>query len=285
MRLPFRCTAVQIHILYLPYSLVICGHFNTVKLQIARIRIHWGFFCFGLGFFLHFSFSFALIIPKILLVFSRLLNFECLVSAPDWYHMLLQAFHSHANNTHFHQCVTECEYSSHCLSWLTCILCCGCFQSGYLWLQLPWAVCYSCCWLGFVGVSVVLIPAAATSAAGAALTRAAAQDTVSTNTGRIANFVLRVMRIFILNENCLLFAVYEAGKGIKTGTSTPQTPAYPPYFVTGVPAMVPIAPPSLVDKVSTVPPSDGSLLTAGKHLLLCREHLIRACSSCCIFIS
>ncbi|XP_056871354.1 immunoglobulin-like domain-containing receptor 2 isoform X2 [Takifugu flavidus] len=56
--------------------------------------------------------------------------------------------------------------------------------------------------------------------------------------------------------------LYEAGKGIKTGTSTPQTPAYPPYFVTGVPAMVPIAPPSLVDKVSTVPPSDGSLLTA-----------------------
>eukprot|EP00066_Takifugu_rubripes_P019063 XP_011608329.1 PREDICTED: immunoglobulin-like domain-containing receptor 2 isoform X3 [Takifugu rubripes] len=60
----------------------------------------------------------------------------------------------------------------------------------------------------------------------------------------------------------LLVLVYEAGKGIKTGTSTPQTPAYPPYFVTGVPAMVPIAPPSLVDKVSTVPPSEGSLLTA-----------------------
>nr|XP_046247678.1 immunoglobulin-like domain-containing receptor 2 isoform X2 [Scatophagus argus] len=56
--------------------------------------------------------------------------------------------------------------------------------------------------------------------------------------------------------------LYEAGKGIKTGTSTPQTPAYPPYFVTGVPTMVPIAPPSLVDKMSSVPPSDGSLLTA-----------------------
>ncbi|XP_045888307.1 immunoglobulin-like domain-containing receptor 2 isoform X2 [Micropterus dolomieu] len=55
--------------------------------------------------------------------------------------------------------------------------------------------------------------------------------------------------------------LYEAGKGIKTGTSTPQ-PAYPPYFVTGVPTMVPIAPPSLVDKMSSVPPSDGSLLTA-----------------------
>ncbi|KAM3625361.1 uncharacterized protein V6R79_010840 [Siganus canaliculatus] len=56
--------------------------------------------------------------------------------------------------------------------------------------------------------------------------------------------------------------LYEAGKVIKTGTSTPQTPAFPPYFVTGVPTMVPIAPPSLVDKMSSVPPSDGSVLTA-----------------------
>nr|XP_057945280.1 immunoglobulin-like domain-containing receptor 2 isoform X2 [Doryrhamphus excisus] len=56
--------------------------------------------------------------------------------------------------------------------------------------------------------------------------------------------------------------LYEAGKGIKTGTSTPQTPAYMPYFVSGVPAMVPIAPPSLVEKMSSAPPSDGSLLTA-----------------------
>ncbi|XP_037609812.1 immunoglobulin-like domain-containing receptor 2 isoform X2 [Sebastes umbrosus] len=56
--------------------------------------------------------------------------------------------------------------------------------------------------------------------------------------------------------------LYEAGKGIKTGTSTPQIPAYPPYFVTGVPTMMPIAPPSLVDKMSSIPPSDGSLLTA-----------------------
>ncbi|KAK5935505.1 hypothetical protein CgunFtcFv8_020862 [Champsocephalus gunnari] len=55
--------------------------------------------------------------------------------------------------------------------------------------------------------------------------------------------------------------LYEAGKGIKTSTSTPQMPAYPPYFVTGVPTMVPIAPPSLVDKMSSVPPSDGSVLT------------------------
>ncbi|KAM7424390.1 hypothetical protein PAMA_000639 [Pampus argenteus] len=56
--------------------------------------------------------------------------------------------------------------------------------------------------------------------------------------------------------------LYEAGKGIKTGTSTPQIAAYPPYFVSGVPTMVPIAPPSLVDKMSSVPLSDGSLLTA-----------------------
>lgn len=41
---------------------------------------------------------------------------------------------------------------------------------------------YSCCWLVFVGVSVVLTPAAATSAAGAAPTHAAAPDTVSLNT-------------------------------------------------------------------------------------------------------
>ncbi|XP_078101918.1 immunoglobulin-like domain-containing receptor 2 isoform X3 [Sander vitreus] len=60
--------------------------------------------------------------------------------------------------------------------------------------------------------------------------------------------------------------LYEAGKGIKTGTSTPQTPAYPPYFVTGVPTMVPIAPPSLVDKMSSLPTSDGSILTAACSL-------------------
>ncbi|XP_056236883.1 immunoglobulin-like domain-containing receptor 2 isoform X3 [Seriola aureovittata] len=60
--------------------------------------------------------------------------------------------------------------------------------------------------------------------------------------------------------------LYEAGKGIKTGTSTPQPPAYPPYFVSGVPTMVPIAPPSLVDKMSSAPPSDGSVLTAACSL-------------------
>ncbi|KAM4630557.1 immunoglobulin-like domain-containing receptor 2 [Polymixia lowei] len=56
--------------------------------------------------------------------------------------------------------------------------------------------------------------------------------------------------------------LYEAGKGIKTGSPTPQTAAYPPYFVSGVPTMVPIAPPSLVDKMSSIPPSDSSLLAA-----------------------
>ncbi|XP_028292132.1 immunoglobulin-like domain-containing receptor 2 isoform X2 [Gouania willdenowi] len=54
--------------------------------------------------------------------------------------------------------------------------------------------------------------------------------------------------------------LYEAGKGIKTGTSTPQTSAFPPYFVSGVPTMVPIAPPSLVDNVSSIPYTDGSVV-------------------------
>uniref|UniRef100_A0A3P9JME2 Immunoglobulin domain-containing protein n=1 Tax=Oryzias latipes TaxID=8090 RepID=A0A3P9JME2_ORYLA len=55
--------------------------------------------------------------------------------------------------------------------------------------------------------------------------------------------------------------LYEAGKGIKSGTSSPQAPSsYPPYFVSGVPTMVPIAPPSLVDNVSSVPPTNGSLV-------------------------
>lgn len=157
-----------------------------------------------------------------------------------------------------------------------------CIQSGCLWLRWRWAVCYSCCWLGFVGVSVVPIPAAATSAAGAARTHAAARDTVSTTAHRKATHIFRIITVFCFfcesqNENCLLFAVYEAGKGVKTGSSSPQTPAYPPYFVTGVPAMVPIAPPSLVDKVSTVPPSDGSLLTAGKGLLFISKHLLSKC--------
>lgn len=70
--------------------------------------------------------------------------------------------------------------------------------------------------------------------------------------------------------DCLVFAVYEAGKGIKTGSSTPQTPPYPPYFVSGVPTMVPIAPPSLVDKMSA-PASNGSLLAAGKYISILKR--------------
>lgn len=62
------------------------------------------------------------------------------------------------------------------------LLCCVSFQSGCLWWRWHLAVYYSCCWLGFVGVSVVLTPAAVTSAAGAAPTHAAARDTVSINT-------------------------------------------------------------------------------------------------------
>ncbi|XP_024152089.1 immunoglobulin-like domain-containing receptor 2 isoform X3 [Oryzias melastigma] len=55
--------------------------------------------------------------------------------------------------------------------------------------------------------------------------------------------------------------LYEAGKGIRSGASSPQAPSYPPYFVSGVPTMVPIAPPSLVDNVSSVQPTNGSLVT------------------------
>lgn len=54
-------------------------------------------------------------------------------------------------------------------------------QSGCLWWQWCLAVSCSWCWLGSAGVSAVLIPAAAMLAAGVALTRAAAPDTVSTN--------------------------------------------------------------------------------------------------------
>uniref|UniRef100_A0A8C7XUP5 Immunoglobulin domain-containing protein n=1 Tax=Oryzias sinensis TaxID=183150 RepID=A0A8C7XUP5_9TELE len=68
--------------------------------------------------------------------------------------------------------------------------------------------------------------------------------------------------------------LYEAGKGIKSGTSSPQAPSsYPPYFVSGVPTMVPIAPPSLVDNVSSVPPTNGSLVaTASSHSELSSLH-------------
>lgn len=78
--------------------------------------------------------------------------------------------------------------------------------------------------------------------------------------------------LYVISQ-CVLFffIVYEAGKGIKTRTATPQTPAYPPYFVTGVPTMLPIAPPSLVDKISSVPPSEGTMLSTGEVLVCKRQ--------------
>ncbi|XP_024152091.1 immunoglobulin-like domain-containing receptor 2 isoform X4 [Oryzias melastigma] len=67
--------------------------------------------------------------------------------------------------------------------------------------------------------------------------------------------------------------LYEAGKGIRSGASSPQAPSYPPYFVSGVPTMVPIAPPSLVDNVSSVQPTNGSLVTtASSHSELSSLH-------------
>ncbi|XP_062866972.1 immunoglobulin-like domain-containing receptor 2 [Trichomycterus rosablanca] len=46
--------------------------------------------------------------------------------------------------------------------------------------------------------------------------------------------------------------LYEAGKGLKTTAAAPVA-MYPPYFVQGMPTMVPIAPPSFIEpKMSTV---------------------------------
>ncbi|KAM9455111.1 immunoglobulin-like domain-containing receptor 2 isoform 2-T2 [Clarias gariepinus] len=53
--------------------------------------------------------------------------------------------------------------------------------------------------------------------------------------------------------------LYEAGKGIKTAQSTPVA-IYPPYYMQGVPSMVPIAPPSLIEpKMSTAPSIDNNI--------------------------
>ncbi|TKS69650.1 Immunoglobulin-like domain-containing receptor 2 [Collichthys lucidus] len=106
---------------------------------------------------------------------------------------------------------------------------------------------------GAAGSCAVLTRAAATSAAGAALTHAVALDTVSINT-EIQKLVLRLTLFGKSEWDCVLLLQYMR-----------QSPAYPPYFVTGVPTMVPIAPPSLVDKMSSVSP-DGSLLTAACSL-------------------
>ncbi|XP_026865750.2 immunoglobulin-like domain-containing receptor 2 isoform X2 [Electrophorus electricus] len=48
--------------------------------------------------------------------------------------------------------------------------------------------------------------------------------------------------------------LYEAGKGIKTAPSTPVA-MYPPYFMQGMPTMVPIAPPSFIDPKMSATPS------------------------------
>ena len=61
-----------------------------------------------------------------------------------------------------------------------------------------------------------------------------------------------------------LHVVYEAGKGLRSRASSPQIAVYPPYYVPGVPAMVPIAPPSLVDTtMMSAPPSVSESSAAG----------------------
>lgn len=60
--------------------------------------------------------------------------------------------------------------------------------------------------------------------------------------------------------------MYEAGKGIKTAPSTPVA-VYPPYYMQGMPAMVPISPPSLIEpKMSTTPSIDHNISSAPQSL-------------------
>lgn len=64
--------------------------------------------------------------------------------------------------------------------------------------------------------------------------------------------------------------MYEAGKGIKTTPSVPVA-LYPPYYMQGMPTMVPISPPSLVEsKMSMAPSVDNNNISSsqqpsGKH--------------------
>ncbi|XP_053532351.1 immunoglobulin-like domain-containing receptor 2 isoform X3 [Ictalurus punctatus] len=59
--------------------------------------------------------------------------------------------------------------------------------------------------------------------------------------------------------------LYEAGKGIKTATM--PVPIYPPYYVQGMPAMVPISPPSLIEpKMSTAPSIDNNISSTQQSL-------------------
>ncbi|KAF4119200.1 hypothetical protein G5714_001251 [Onychostoma macrolepis] len=61
--------------------------------------------------------------------------------------------------------------------------------------------------------------------------------------------------------------LYEAGKGIKSTPPTP-VPMFPPYYIPGMPTMVPIAPPSLIDpNLSTAPSLENSgSVRSGFHL-------------------
>ncbi|XP_016422108.1 immunoglobulin-like domain-containing receptor 2 isoform X3 [Sinocyclocheilus rhinocerous] len=61
--------------------------------------------------------------------------------------------------------------------------------------------------------------------------------------------------------------LYEAGKGIKSTPPTP-VPMLPPYYIPGMPTMVPIAPPSLIDpNLSTAPSLENSgSVRSGFHL-------------------
>lgn len=151
-----------------------------------------------------------------------------------------------------------------------CMRGCVYFQSGCLWRQWRLAACCSCCWLGFAGVSVVLTPAAATSAAAAVLTPAAAHDTVSDkkNTESITFQHFFLYRMCIVDRCTVLMftcTVYEAGKMAKSGQQAP-VPVYP-YYIPGVPTVVPLAPSSHVDpKISSIPSVENNL-AAGE----CRE--------------
>ncbi|XP_051982385.1 immunoglobulin-like domain-containing receptor 2 isoform X2 [Xyrauchen texanus] len=62
--------------------------------------------------------------------------------------------------------------------------------------------------------------------------------------------------------------LYEAGKGLKSTPPTP-VPMYPSYYIPGMPTMVPIVPPSLIDPhLSTAPSVDNNItpVRSGFHL-------------------
>ncbi|XP_047659435.1 immunoglobulin-like domain-containing receptor 2 isoform X3 [Tachysurus fulvidraco] len=59
--------------------------------------------------------------------------------------------------------------------------------------------------------------------------------------------------------------LYEAGKGIKTTPSVPVA-LYPPYYMQGMPTMVPISPPSLVEsKISMAPSVDNNNISSSQQ--------------------